>query len=362
MERFEVSRLLTEYEARVADLSNALDINALETELKELNKQMLDPNFWNDQNNARKVTKRISEVENNLNTFKKLSKDLESLKEWFEISEKDTEEWEILMTELNSFTELIEEFSIQTLLSEPYDNNNCILTIQAGAGGTEAQDWAEMLQRMYLRYASRMNYKTEILDYQPGDEAGIKSVMIMISGPFAYGYLKAEIGIHRLVRISPFDANKKRHTSFAAVEVVPEVDDDVEIDIKEEDIKVDVYRSGGAGGQSVNTTDSAVRITHLPTKIVVTCQNERSQIQNRETAMKILSSKLLQLELEKKEEELMKLKGEQKSIGWGSQIRSYVFHPYQMVKDLRTNEETSQIDDVMDGKLENFINAYLKWR
>ena len=219
-----------------------------------------------------------------------------------------------------------------------------------------------MLQRMYLRYASRMNYKTEILDYQPGDEAGIKSVMIMISGPFAYGYLKAEIGIHRLVRISPFDANKKRHTSFAAVEVVPEVDDDVEIDIKEEDIKVDVYRSGGAGGQSVNTTDSAVRITHLPTKIVVTCQNERSQIQNRETAMKILSSKLLQLELEKKEEELMKLKGEQKSIGWGSQIRSYVFHPYQMVKDLRTNEETSQIDDVMDGKLENFINAYLKWR
>lgn len=362
MERFEVSRLLTEYEERVADLSNALDISALETELKELNKQMLDPNFWNDQNNARKVTKRISEVENNLNTFKKLSKDLESLKEWFEISEKDTEEWEILMTELNSFTELIEEFSIQTLLSEPYDNNNCILTIQAGAGGTEAQDWAEMLQRMYLRYASRMNYKTEILDYQPGDEAGIKSVMIMISGPFAYGYLKAEIGIHRLVRISPFDANKKRHTSFAAVEVVPEVDDDVEIDIKEEDIKVDVYRSGGAGGQSVNTTDSAVRITHLPTKIVVTCQNERSQIQNRETAMKILSSKLLQLELEKKEEKLMKLKGEQKSIGWGSQIRSYVFHPYQMVKDLRTNEETSQIDDVMDGKLENFINAYLKWR
>jgi peptide chain release factor 2 len=362
MERFEVSRLLTKYEERVADLSNAIDISALETELKELNKQMLDPNFWNDQNNARKVTKRISEVENNLNTFKKLSKDLESLKEWFEISEKDTEEWEILMTELNSFTELIEEFSIQTLLSEPYDNNNCILTIQAGAGGTEAQDWAEMLQRMYLRYASRMNYKTEILDYQPGDEAGIKSVMIMISGPFAYGYLKAEIGIHRLVRISPFDANKKRHTSFAAVEVVPEVDDDVEIDIKEEDIKVDVYRSGGAGGQSVNTTDSAVRITHLPTKIVVTCQNERSQIQNRETAMKILSSKLLQLELEKKEEELMKLKGEQKSIGWGSQIRSYVFHPYQMVKDLRTNEETSQIDDVMDGKLENFINAYLKWR
>ncbi len=362
MERFEVSRLLTEYEERVADLSNALDISALETELKELNKQMLDPNFWDDQNNARKVTKRISEVESNLNTFKKLSKDLESLKEWFEISEKDTEEWEILMTELDSFTELIEDFSIQTLLSEPYDNNNCILTIQAGAGGTEAQDWAEMLQRMYLRYASRMNYKTEILDYQAGDEAGIKSVMIMISGPFAYGYLKAEIGIHRLVRISPFDANKKRHTSFASVEVVPEVDDDVEIDIKDEDIKVDVYRSGGAGGQSVNTTDSAVRITHLPTKIVVTCQNERSQIQNRETAMKILSSKLLQLELEKKEEELMKLKGEQKSIGWGSQIRSYVFHPYQMVKDLRTNEETSQIDDVMDGKLENFINAYLKWR
>ena len=362
MERFEVSRLLTEYEERVDDLANALDIDALEIELKELNQQMLDPNFWNDQNNAKKVTKRIAELESNLNTFKKLSKDLKNLNEWFVISERDTEEWEILMTELNSFTELIEDFSIQTLLSEPYDNNNCILTIQAGAGGTEAQDWAEMLERMYLRYASRMNYKTEILDHQAGDEAGIKSVTIMISGQFAYGYLKAEIGIHRLVRISPFDANKKRHTSFASVEVVPEVDDDVEIEIKEEDIKVDVYRSGGAGGQSVNTTDSAVRITHLPTKIVVTCQNERSQIQNREQAMKVLASKLLQIEIEKKEEELMKLKGEQKSIGWGSQIRSYVFHPYQMVKDLRTNEETSQIDDVMDGKLDNFINAYLKWR
>ncbi len=361
MERYEVTRLLTEYDQRLDDLDNALDIAALEEKLKELNQKMLEPNFWDDQNQAKKVTKEIADIESNVSIFKKLKNSFNNINEWFEISDKDTEEWQILMNELETFAKEIEDFSIQTLLSEPYDSNNCILQIQAGAGGTEAQDWAEMLQRMYLRYANRMDYKTEILDYQPGDEAGIKSVTIMISGKFAYGYLKSEIGIHRLVRISPFDANKKRHTSFASVEVVPEVDDDVEIEIKEEDIKVDVYRSGGAGGQSVNTTDSAVRITHLPTKIVVTCQNERSQIQNRERAMKVLSSKLLQLELEKKEE-LMKLKGEQKSIGWGSQIRSYVFHPYQMVKDLRTNEETSQIDDVMDGKLDNFINAYLKWR
>ncbi|MGI6787015.1 MAG: peptide chain release factor 2 [Acholeplasmataceae bacterium] len=362
MERYEVSRLLAEYKTRLDDLSNALDIDALEKTLKDLNEEMLDPNFWNDQSKAKKTTKKISEIESNLTTIKKLKNDYKNIFEWFEISERETEEWTILMNDLNKFSQEIEEFSIQTLLSEPYDYNNCILQIQAGAGGTEAQDWAEMLQRMYLRYATKMDYKTEILDYQPGDEAGIKSVTMMISGPFAYGYLKAEIGIHRLVRISPFDANKKRHTSFASIEVVPEVDEDVEIEIKDEDIKVDVYRSSGAGGQSVNTTDSAVRITHLPTKIVVTCQNERSQIQNRERALKILSSKLLQLELDKKEEELLKLKGEQKSIGWGSQIRSYVFHPYQMVKDLRTNEETSQIDDVMDGNLGNFINAYLKWR
>lgn len=362
MEKYEVNKLITEYEMKLVDLEKALDTNNISQELKELNDKMLDPNFWNDQNEARKITKRISEIENNLTTINSLKNDYQNLLEWLEISDEGTEEWEILIADLRKFSDEIEEFSIQTLLNEPYDNNNCILQIHAGAGGTEAQDWAEMLYRMYLRYAARSGYQSEVLDFQPGDEAGIKGATMLISGDFAYGHLKAEIGIHRLVRISPFDSNKKRHTSFASVEVVPEIEDDVLVEIKDEDIKVDVYRSSGAGGQSVNTTDSAVRITHLPTKIVVTCQNERSQIKNREMALKILSSKLLQLELEKKEEELSKLKGEQKSIGWGSQIRSYVFHPYQMVKDLRTNEETSQIDDVMDGNLDNFINAYLKWR
>lgn len=362
MEKYEINKLISEYEQKLDDLSKALDVNNLEIELKDLNEQMLNPNFWLDQNNAKTITKRIAEIENNLKTLKKLEIDFQNLVDWLDISEEGSEEWAILISDLDHFSNEIEEFSVQTLLNEPYDNSNCIMQIHAGAGGTEAQDWAEMLYRMYLRYASRMNYKSEVLDFQPGDEAGIKSATILISGDLAYGHLKAEIGIHRLVRISPFDANKKRHTSFASIEVIPEIDDNVLVDIKDEDIKIDVYRSSGAGGQSVNTTDSAVRITHLPTKIVVTCQNERSQIKNREMAMKILSSKLLQLELEKKEEELIKLKGEQKSIGWGSQIRSYVFHPYQMVKDLRTNEETSQIDDVMDGKLESFINAYLKWR
>ena len=362
MEKYEVNKLITEYEERLDDLEKAIKIDELKQELKSLNEKMLDPSFWNDQNKAKETTRRISFIESNLNTYKSLSESFSNIKDWLEISEEGTEEWDILIMDLDEFSEQIEEFSVQTLLNEPYDNNNCILQIHAGAGGTEAQDWAEMLYRMYLRYAARQGYKTEVLDFQPGDEAGIKGATIHIEGELAYGHLKAEIGIHRLVRISPFDANKKRHTSFASVEVVPEIEDDVLIDIKDEEIKVDVYRSSGAGGQSVNTTDSAVRITHLPTKIVVTCQNERSQIKNREMALKILSSKLLQLEIEKKEEELAKLKGEQKSIGWGSQIRSYVFHPYQMVKDLRTNEETSQIDDVMDGKLEPFINAYLKWR
>lgn len=362
MEKYEVNKLITEYDQKLKDLEKALDLNSLKQELKDLNEEMLNPNFWNDQNKAKETTRRISFIESNLKTISDLQTSYDNIVEWLEISDEGTEEWDILIDDLEQFSEQIEAYSVQTLLNEPYDNNNCILQIHAGAGGTEAQDWAEMLYRMYLRYAARQNYKTEVLDFQPGDEAGIKGATILIEGELAYGHLKAEIGIHRLVRISPFDANKKRHTSFASVEVVPEIDDDVSINIKEEDIKVDVYRSSGAGGQSVNTTDSAVRITHLPTKIVVTCQNERSQIKNREMALKILSAKLVQLELQKKEEELQALKGEQKSIGWGSQIRSYVFHPYQMVKDLRTNEETSQIDDVMDGKLEPFINAYLKWR
>ena len=254
----------------------------------------------------------------------------------------------------------LEEMNILLMLSGPYDKNNCILEIHPGAGGTESCDWASMLYRMYLRWCEKKKYKVTVLDYQDGDEAGIKSVSIMINGLNAYGYLKNEKGVHRLVRLSPFDSNNRRHTSFASVEVTPEIDQDINIEIDEKDLKIDVYRSTGAGGQGVNTTDSAVRITHLPTKIVVTCQNERSQIQNKEQAMKVLKNKLMLKKIEEQEEELNKIKGNQMNIEFGSQIRSYVMHPYSMVKDHRTNTETSNVQKVLDGDIDEFIEDNLK--
>lgn len=254
----------------------------------------------------------------------------------------------------------LEEMNILLMLSGPYDKNNCILEIHPGAGGTESCDWASMLYRMYLRWCEKKKYKVTVLDYQDGDEAGIKSVSIMINGLNAYGYLKNEKGVHRLVRLSPFDSNNRRHTSFASVEVTPEIDQEINIEIDEKDLKIDVYRSTGAGGQGVNTTDSAVRITHLPTKIVVTCQNERSQIQNKEQAMKVLKNKLMLKKIEEQEEELNKIKGNQMNIEFGSQIRSYVMHPYSMVKDHRTNTETSNVQKVLDGDIDEFIEDNLK--
>ncbi len=255
----------------------------------------------------------------------------------------------------------IQGFKIKLLLDEKYDMNDAILTINSGAGGTEACDWTEMLYRMYDRWSNHNGFKVEILDSMSGEEAGIKSITLNIKGHYAYGYLKGEKGVHRLVRISPFDSNGKRHTSFAAVNVVPEIDDDVSIEIKSEDLKIDTYRASGAGGQHINTTDSAVRITHIPTNTVVTCQKERSQIKNRETAMKILKSKLFEMELEKREKEMEDLKGTDSKIEWGSQIRSYVFQPYKMVKDHRTKAEEGNVDKVMDGDINNFINEYLKF-
>ena len=254
----------------------------------------------------------------------------------------------------------VEDTRILLMLNGPYDKNNCILEIHPGAGGTESCDWASMLYRMYTRWCEKKNYKVEVLDYQDGDEAGIKSVSLMIKGLNAYGYLKNEKGVHRLVRLSPFDSNNRRHTSFASVEVTPEIEQDDSIEIDEKDLKIDAYRSTGAGGQGVNTTDSAVRITHLPTKIVVTCQNERSQIQNKEQALKVLKNKLLMLKLEEQEKELNEIKGDQSSINFGSQIRSYVMHPYSMVKDHRTNTETSNVSKVMDGDIDIFIEDNLK--
>ena len=261
---------------------------------------------------------------------------------------------------IKDLEEKIENTKLLLMLSGPYDKNNCILEIHPGAGGTESCDWASMLYRMYLRWCEKKNYKVDILDYQAGDEAGIKSVSMMVKGHNAYGYLKCEKGVHRLVRLSPFDSNNRRHTSFASVEVTPEVEQDNTIEIDEKDLKIDVYRSTGAGGQGVNTTDSAVRITHLPTKIVVTCQNERSQIQNKEQALKVLKNKLLLLKLEEQEKEMSEIKGEQANINFGSQIRSYVMHPYSMVKDHRTNEETSNVTKVLDGDIDLFIESNLK--
>ena len=297
----------------------------------------------------------MSQVETLLNRIKDTI-------ELIELLEEDQEEslQQQLENDNEEINESVEQVSLLLLLNGPHDHNNCLLEIHSGAGGTEACDWADMLYRMYTRWCEKKKYKLEILDYQAGDEAGLKSVSILVKGTNAYGYLKNEKGVHRLVRLSPFDSNNRRHTSFASVEVTPEIEQDSEIEIDEKDLKIDVYRSTGAGGQGVNTTDSAVRITHLPTKIVVTCQNERSQIQNKEQALKVLKNKLLLKKLEEQEKELNKLKGNQMNIEFGSQIRSYVMHPYSMVKDHRTNMETSNVSKVLDGDIDLFIEENLK--
>ena len=360
MEKFEVNRLIERFRTLIVDLTKSINPEKLKETLEQLNQQMLAENFWSNQENATKVTKEANLLNDKLTKLNELSSNLDDITDWLELIEEHTEEWDVLIDDLKTYQEKIDAFQVEILLSGKYDDNNAILEVHAGSGGTEAQDWADMLFRMYQRYANKMNYKFEIIDVQQGDEAGIKSVTMLIKGSFAYGYLKAERGVHRLVRISPFDSNARRHTSFASVEVMPEINEEINIDIKPEEIRVDVYRAGGAGGQHVNTTDSAVRITHLATNIVVSCQSERSQIKNRETAMKLLKAKLVTRELELQAEKMKNIQGELKDISWGSQIRSYVFHPYQMVKDHRTNYESSQIDDVMDGDLINFIYAYLK--
>ena len=294
--------------------------------------------------------------------MEKIKIEIESNKDLIDLLEVEPDEeiYKELTTSVDKINKETEELNLLLLLNQPYDKNNCILEIHPGAGGTESCDWASMLYRMYLRWCEKKNYKVTLLDYQDGDEAGIKSVSIQIKGTNAYGYLRNEKGVHRLVRLSPFDSNNRRHTSFASVEVTPEIEQDNSIEIEEKDLKIDVFHSSGAGGQSVNTTDSAVRITHLPTRIVVTCQNERSQIQNKEQALKVLKNKLLMLKLEEQEKELNKIKGNQMNIEFGSQIRSYVMHPYSMVKDHRTNEETSNVSKVMDGDIDMFIESNLK--
>lgn len=319
-------------------------------------------NFWTNQTDANKIITEANEIKNIKNKLDRLFKLINEKKEEINLlnDEYDEDLKQIIENELVYLEKEIDTFEIQTLLSGEYDNSNCILEIHSGAGGTESCDWVNMLYRMYIRWCEANEYKYELIDLQQGEEVGFKNVSILVKGSYAYGYLKSEKGVHRLVRISPFDSNKRRHTTFASVEVIPEFDNKIEVDLKEEDLKIDVYRSSGAGGQSVNTTDSAVRITHLPTKIVVTCQNERSQLKNKEKAMQILKNKLYLLDMERKENELSKLRGTHKDINFGSQIRSYVMHPYSMVKDHRTLTETSDVEKVLDGDINKFIEDYLR--
>ncbi|WP_459908735.1 peptide chain release factor 2 [Desulfotomaculum defluvii] len=347
---------------RIEDLRVSLDIGSQQEEINKLENGMMRPGFWDNVDHSQKVSQKLAALKDRVGAFKALESSLQDLEVMLELCQEEQDPLleEEFSQELNSLTEHLEEMELEVMLSGPYDRGDAILSLHPGAGGTESQDWAQMLLRMYTRYCENHNYRVEVLDLLPGDEAGIKSATIQVSGPNAYGYLRSEKGVHRLVRISPFDAAGRRHTSFASVDVLPVVDDDVEVNIKTEDLRIDTYRSGGAGGQHVNKTDSAVRITHLPTGIVVACQNERSQTTNRQAAMKLLKAKLIDLELQKKEEEMLVLRGEQKEIAWGSQIRSYVFHPYSLAKDHRTGVETGNVQAVMDGNIGAFITGYLK--
>ncbi|WP_212926699.1 peptide chain release factor 2 [Oceanobacillus sp. J11TS1] len=362
MELSEIKQELEKITSRVEEFRGSLDLDQKKARIAELEALMSDPSFWDNQNQAQTVIQESNALKSYVESFESIQETLDNLEVSYELvkEENDQELFEDLQSELQEFKEKVNKFELQLLLSEPYDANNAILELHPGAGGTESQDWASMLLRMYQRWAESYSFSVETIDYLPGEEAGVKSVTLLIKGHNAYGYLKAEKGVHRLVRISPFDSSGRRHTSFVSCDVTPEMSDDVDIDIKTEDLKIDTYRASGAGGQHVNTTDSAVRITHLPTNTIVTCQNERSQIKNREQAMKMLKSKLYQMEIEKQQQELDDIRGEQKEIGWGSQIRSYVFHPYSMVKDHRTNVETGNTQAVMDGDLDMFIDGYLR--
>ncbi|ALB48206.2 MAG: peptide chain release factor 2 [Clostridium beijerinckii] len=345
----------------IEEMGASLDRDRLEKELNELEYQMQEAGFWDDIKRAEEVTKKSKLIKDKIENFDKLKSQIEDIEVLKEIMEDDDEESanEIIQT-LRDIQEQIDDYNMKVLLCGEYDKNNAILTLHVGVGGTDANDWTEMLLRMYTRWCEKQGYSIETLDLLPGDEAGIKSVTLKVTGEYAYGYLKAEKGIHRLVRISPYNANGKRQTSFASMEVLPELTKEQDIEIRSDDLKIDTYRSGGAGGQHVNKTDSAVRITHIPTGIVVQCQNERSQFSNRDTAMEMLKSKLVELKERAHKEKIEDLTGELKDMGWGSQIRSYVFHPYSMVKDHRTNVETSNVTSVMDGEIDMFINAYLK--
>ncbi|WP_201781954.1 peptide chain release factor 2 [Pseudobacteroides cellulosolvens] len=345
----------------LGEMGASLDIATMDDEIAELEQKASEPEFWNDLENSQKVLQRLKNVKARVDGYRGLVADLEDIKTLNQLGIEEDDESIISEVSLGIQTlkEKLGKLKLETLLTGQYDKNNAILTLHAGAGGTEAQDWVQMLLRMYTRWAETKGYEVKILDFLDGEEAGIKSVTIHVIGENAYGYLRSEKGVHRLVRISPFDASGRRHTSFASLDVMPELDDDVEVDINPEDLRLDTYRASGAGGQHINKTESAVRITHIPTGVVVACQTERSQFQNKDTAMKMLKSKLLELKEREQKEKIEDLKGIQMDIAWGSQIRSYVFCPYTLVKDHRTNFEIGDVNSVMDGEIDGFINSFL---
>lgn len=363
MLQFEELKLeLTGMEPELLDLAEALDLTGMEQEVARLEEEAAQPAFWDDMENSKKVLRQTSNLKNKIAAYNSLKSLYEDTLTLIELADEE-EDLSLLpdaQADFDRFKKELETQRLTTLLNGEYDQNNAILTFHAGAGGTEAQDWAEMLYRMYCRWGERHGYNVKTLDYLDGEEAGLKSAVVLIEGANAYGFLKGESGVHRLVRVSPFDSSGRRHTSFSSLEVMPEIDDNIQVDINPDDLKIDYYRASGAGGQKVNKTSSAVRLTHIPTGIVVSCQVERSQHQNREVAMKMLASKLMEIKEREHLDRIEDIKGEQKEIGWGSQIRSYVFMPYTLAKDHRTNYEMGNINAVMDGDIDGFINAYLK--
>lgn len=363
MVQFEELRLsLLGYTEKLTQLGEALGIDAMNAEAAELEAKTAEEGFWNDLENSQKVQTRIAQLKNKVKAYENLKTQFDDAVVLIELADEaeDLDMFDECKEGVDSFVEKLEAMTLSTLLSGEYDDSNAILTFHAGAGGTEAQDWNQMLVRMYQHWGEKKGFKVTMLDFLDGDEAGLKSAVLMIEGENAYGYLKGEMGVHRLVRISPFDSSGRRHTSFASLEVMPEIDDTVEVEISPDDLKIDYYRSSGAGGQKVNKTSSAVRITHIPTGIVCACQVERSQHQNREVAMKMLKSKLIEIKEREHLDKIGDIKGEQREIAWGSQIRSYVFMPYTLAKDNRTGYEMGNIQAVMDGDIDGFINAYLK--
>ncbi|MDP6089163.1 MAG: peptide chain release factor 2 [Candidatus Marinimicrobia bacterium] len=359
MELADLKERFAHAETKYVELRGIFDLDALAHTLEKLRAKSSDLNFWDDSQRASSILKKISRIEKEIGFWQDLGRRHDDMEILFEFAEAGETDFNEIQTELNSYESNIEEIEVRLLLGNPEDTQNAIITIHPGAGGTESQDWAQMLYRMYTRWAERQDFKVELIDLQPGEEAGIKDVTFEVSGDYAFGLSKAEAGVHRLVRISPFDSNSRRHTSFASVFVYPAVNEEIEIDINPTDLRIDTYRASGAGGQHVNKTDSAVRITHIPSGIVAQCQNQRSQHKNKSQAMKILKARLYQAELEKEKEKNKELEDQKMDIGWGSQIRSYVFHPYNMVKDHRTKEETGNIQAIMDGDLNKFIRAFL---